>query len=128
MCKKSGESVDHLLLHCSLACDLWSMVFGLYGVQWILLRRVLDLLTGWLGNLSRHRSFVVWRAVPHCVMWCLWREQNAPHFEDCEKTIPVLKLLFFQNLYDWVVGLGLFSLHYLEELIDLCTLLILFGP
>ena len=39
MCKQSGESVDHLLLHCSLAHELWSMVFGLVGwchaVCWI---------------------------------------------------------------------------------------------
>jgi hypothetical protein len=82
----------------------------------------LDLLAGWLGNLDQHRSLVVWRTVPHCVMWCLWREWNAHHFEDCEKTIPALKLLFFQTLYHWVVVLGLFSLHSLEVLIDPCTL------
>ena len=28
MCKRNGESVDHLFLHCPLASDLWSMVFG----------------------------------------------------------------------------------------------------
>ena len=33
MCKKSGESVDHLLLHCPLAWKLWSMVLGLFGVH-----------------------------------------------------------------------------------------------
>uniref|UniRef100_A0A2N9FVR5 Reverse transcriptase domain-containing protein n=1 Tax=Fagus sylvatica TaxID=28930 RepID=A0A2N9FVR5_FAGSY len=27
MCKRSGESVDHLFLHCSVAMELWSMVF-----------------------------------------------------------------------------------------------------
>jgi hypothetical protein len=32
LCKSSGESVDHLLLHCSLAWELWSMVFGLFGM------------------------------------------------------------------------------------------------
>ncbi len=34
LCKRNGGSVNHLLLHCSLACELWSMVFGLFGVQW----------------------------------------------------------------------------------------------
>jgi hypothetical protein len=24
LCKKSGESIDHLLLHCEIAWDLWS--------------------------------------------------------------------------------------------------------
>ena len=98
------------------------MVFGMFGVQWVMLRKVLDLLSGWLGNLGLHGSLVVWRVVPHCVIWCLWRERNAWHFENCERTIPALKLLFFQTLYEWVVGLGIFSIHGLVELIDLCTL------
>jgi hypothetical protein len=28
MCKKDGQTVDHLLLHCSVARALWSMVFS----------------------------------------------------------------------------------------------------
>jgi hypothetical protein len=32
MCKRSGESVDHLL-YCSFAQELWSMIFGLFGVN-----------------------------------------------------------------------------------------------
>jgi hypothetical protein len=26
MCKKSGESIDHLLLHCEVALKVWNMV------------------------------------------------------------------------------------------------------
>ena len=33
MCKRCGESMDHLLLHCSIAWELWSMVFCLFGIQ-----------------------------------------------------------------------------------------------
>ena len=32
MCKNSGESIDHLLLHCKVAIDVWKMVFSLFGV------------------------------------------------------------------------------------------------
>lgn len=53
---------------------------------------------------------VIWRVVPHCVMWCLWQERNSRHFEDCERTIPELKLLFLHTLYEWVASIGLFSL------------------
>ena len=53
---------------------------------------------------------VIWRVVPHCVMWCLWQERNSRHFEDCERTIPELKLLFLHTLYEWVALIGLFSL------------------
>lgn len=37
MCKKNGESVDRLLLHCVVAIVL--CIFGLY---WVMLRRVVD--------------------------------------------------------------------------------------
>jgi hypothetical protein len=33
MCKKSGETIDHLLLHCEVARDLWSYIFTLFGVE-----------------------------------------------------------------------------------------------
>jgi hypothetical protein len=34
MCKKSEESIDHLLLHCKVARDLWVSAFRLFGIEW----------------------------------------------------------------------------------------------
>jgi hypothetical protein len=34
MRKKSGESIEHLLLHCKVARNLWSYIFTLFGVEW----------------------------------------------------------------------------------------------
>ena len=31
LCKRAGESSNLLLLHCSIASELWSMVFMLFG-------------------------------------------------------------------------------------------------
>ena len=36
MCKLGGESVNHLLLHCKFAQELWNMVFTLFGVHWVI--------------------------------------------------------------------------------------------
>jgi hypothetical protein len=83
MCKKGGESVDFLLLHCPLAWELWSMVLGLFGVHWVMPCQVLDFWAGWQSRYGNHCNLVVWRMVPYCVMWCLWRERNARHFEGC---------------------------------------------
>ena len=33
MCKSCGELVDHLLLHCPIACELWSLVFCLFRIH-----------------------------------------------------------------------------------------------
>jgi hypothetical protein len=44
---KSGESIDRLLLYCEVARELWALIFGLFGVEWIMPRRVIDLLASW---------------------------------------------------------------------------------
>ena len=44
MCQCYGESVDHLFLHCLVAMDMWAMVFGLFGVSWVMLQSVVGLL------------------------------------------------------------------------------------
>ena len=50
MCKKSGESADHLLLHCEVASALWNYIFTLFGLEWVMPRQILDLLTSWGGS------------------------------------------------------------------------------
>jgi hypothetical protein len=55
MCKKSGESIEHLLLHCDVAREIWSFFFffySLFGVKWVMPRRVLDLLSSWDNSLG----------------------------------------------------------------------------
>ena len=71
MCKKSRESVNHLLLHYPIAYELWSMVWALFGLQWVMPLGVFDLFSSWQGSFDGHQSIDLWRAVPHCVLWCI---------------------------------------------------------
>jgi hypothetical protein len=77
MCKADGESVDHLLLHCGYAKELWDMVFVMFGIHWVMPKRVIDLFYCWQGKFGWHQNITIWKAIPHCLMWCLWRERNA---------------------------------------------------
>ena len=55
MCKQSGESINHLLLHCEVARALWSVVLTLFNVTWVMSGGVADLLVCWrdqCGNIS----------------------------------------------------------------------------
>lgn len=65
MCKCNEESIDHLLLHCPTATDLWSMMFGLFGVCWVILKTVVELLACWQGRFHHHQNGNIWLAVPH---------------------------------------------------------------
>ena len=101
MCKCSNETVDHLFFHCLVALEMWDMVFGLFGVCWVMPMSVVELFACWQGRFGRHRNGDIWMVVPHCLMWCIWKERNSRCFEDNERSMPDLKLLFFRTLMDW---------------------------
>ena len=121
MCKRNGESVDHLFLHCPLASDLWSMVLGFFGVSWVMPRTVLGLLWCWQGSFRRHRNGCIWSITPYCLLWCLWRERNSRCFEDTERSIPDLKLLFFRTLRDWLFALQNKSFPSFIDFLESCN-------
>ena len=122
MCKNCGESVDHLLLHCPIACELWSLVFYFFGIHWVMPRKVIELFESWQGMFGRHRNIVLWRIVPHCLLWCIWRERNARNFEGCERSMLEIKSFFLHTLLDWSVVFCHFSCSSLHVLLDHCNL------
>ena len=105
MCKCNGELVNHPFLHCLVVMVLWSIVLGLFGVSWVMPQSVLGLLAYWQGKFGHHRNGYIWLIVSHCLMWCLWKERNSRCFEDNERSILDLKLLFFRTLLDWLVAM-----------------------
>ena len=62
MCRRSGESVDHLLLHYPIAYEQQTMVWSLFGLHWVMPQRVLDVLASWQGTFGRHHNEAVWIA------------------------------------------------------------------
>jgi hypothetical protein len=40
---------------------------------------------------------------PLYLIWCIWREQNARTFEDCEASVVELKNIMFKPLYTWII-------------------------
>jgi hypothetical protein len=121
MCKADGESVDHLFLHCPYAKELWDMILALFGIYWVMPKRVLDLFICLQGSLGNHQHFVVWKAIPHCLMWCLWRERNVRVFKGCEISVVELKLQFYRSLMDWMSAIGLDRFSNMLEFLDCCS-------
>ena len=77
MCKESGESISYLLLHCSAAKEIWSFIFSIFGIQWVMPGGVLDLLACWRACCSNARIRKLWDMIPHCIFWCIWWERNS---------------------------------------------------
>jgi hypothetical protein len=104
MCKKNWESIDHLLLHCEVARDLWSYILILFGVEWVMPRTVLKLLTSWGASVGYDHAKKAWWLAPLCLLRCIWRERNAWLFEDVETSMVELWKRLFNMLYIWIAS------------------------
>lgn len=80
----------------------------LFGVSWVMLKEVVELLASWPGKFRKHENGVIWNMVPHCLMWGIWRERNARIFEGTKRVIHELKMTFLQTLLGWKKALGIF--------------------
>jgi hypothetical protein len=67
-----------------------------------------DLISCWQGKFGRELSYGIWAAVPHCLLWCLWRERNLRIFEDGDQSTLDLRLLLLRTLFDWMTANGCF--------------------
>ena len=121
MCKRSGELVNHLLLHCPIAFELWSMVWSLFGGIWVMPQSVANLFASWQGLFGRQCNIDLWRAVPHCVLWCLWQERNSRCFERKEQLIHELKSLLLHSLFAWCYVFNSFSCSNFLVMLDHCN-------
>ncbi|KAG7985003.1 hypothetical protein I3843_03G002700 [Carya illinoinensis] len=61
MCKKNGESVDHLFLHCEVARTMWAYFFTGLGVAWVMPRRLVDFLVYRRGLRGDLQVAVIWK-------------------------------------------------------------------
>jgi hypothetical protein len=101
MCKESGESISHLLMHCSAAREVWLFIFNIFVIQWVMPGGVLDLLSCWGDSCHSVRIQKLWDMVPLCMFWCLWWERNARSFEGTERNLMEVKGTVLRTLMDW---------------------------
>ena len=103
LCKLNRESVDHLFLHCEDTSALWNAIFRCFGLSWVMPNSVADLFAcWWLGG--HFRSAIVWKTVPLCLLWSLWRKRNDRNFNDQGRTLEELKSSFFFSLFTWTTA------------------------
>jgi hypothetical protein len=122
MCRCCGESVAHLLLHCPVAGVLWTWIFHIFGVHWVLSGTVADLLFSWWNGLGRHSSDL-WNLAPLCLMWVIWKERNQRIFEDVSSSDSHLLKRFTSTLFDWSRAWGFTTSTSIPEFISSVSLL-----
>ncbi|GFZ13080.1 GATA transcription factor 15 [Actinidia rufa] len=66
MCKRSAETSDHLLINCDYAREVWSLVFSIFGVQWVMPISIRELFACWDQESCRGSRQIAWRVAPLC--------------------------------------------------------------
>ena len=76
LCKDNEALADHILIHCARTRELWTFLLSSFGLVWVFLDLVRNLLLEWkVKDLGKKRR-VVWRLVPICLFWYIWVERN----------------------------------------------------
>ena len=101
LCKVEEETSDHLILFCKKATMLWSLLFSLFDVQWVLHSSIKRNLIAWHGAFVSKKKEKAWRAAPLCLMWTLWKKRNERLFNDTERSDQALKLSFLYTFVNW---------------------------
>ena len=87
------------LFFCPLAHSMWMHMIQLFGLDWVVLDLVADLLCCWHHWLGKNNS-VIWNLVPG-LMWTIWTKCNRHSFENIEKSMVQLLDLCQRTLFDW---------------------------
>ena len=97
-CCVEMETVDHLLLHCVVASQLWPLIFAIFGLTWAQAGSVASMLASWSGGRVGRRRRKAWFFAPHYLMWSIWLERNRRTFRDVVVPISHLKSCFMSTI------------------------------
>ena len=100
-CGQDEESLEHLFIHCPKVWCIWTAIFSLSGGGWVCPFLVKDLLRGWLHLPMRKKDAKLWRAVPLCLLWAIWKERKRVVFDDEAFSKSRLKSSFLFSFSSW---------------------------
>ena len=123
LCGQDEESAHHILLHCSVVSHLWVLFLPLIGLSWVFPKTVKEALLSWKGSFVGKKRINMWKSVPSCIFWTVWKERNRIAFRDGIVDVRKLKHSFVYNLWSWnslYIGEEIFTYRFLR--VDGCKL------
>ena len=83
LCKKQGESVDHVFVQCEVVSQLWERLFLEASLTWEMPAGSRQFLSvSRLGFGRGKKAKVLWGNSVLAVIWVIWMERNRRIFED----------------------------------------------
>ncbi|GLT95879.1 hypothetical protein SLE2022_135360 [Rubroshorea leprosula] len=102
-CATAPEKVDHFLLNCDFAYNIWMRVCRWWGLTTVLSNTYLSMFHQhwWNGGKTVYKA---WMAVWFAVVWTLWLGTNDKVFQDLEASADKLFDLIQIRSLHWVKG------------------------
>ena len=91
----------HILLHCPVVNHFWDLFFSLVGLYWVFPKTIKDALLSWNGYFVGKNRRYMWKFVPLCIFWIVWKERNLIAFRDGTVDVQKLKHSFVYKLWSW---------------------------
>lgn len=66
-----GETIDYLFVFCDAARLLWNEILATQHMDWVMSRRIEDVLKVWGRKLCDMDRKIIWNLVPGCIVWCV---------------------------------------------------------
>ena len=102
LCGCKEETVNYILLHYIVVRVLWEIVLVLFDIQWVFPEIVKGVLISWRGPFVGKKRKKVWKSIPLCIFWMVWKERNRLAFKGGCQEFRSLKILLFV-----IYGIGL---------------------
>lgn len=102
LCKAAEEFCNHILLTCPAVYNIWSTVYGLMGLNWVISETVSKELWAWSGIFMRKKYLFL---VPLAIFWVMWKEWNIRVFEGVKNDFVKIRDRWINTLilFCWVM-------------------------
>ena len=98
LCSNDKESIDHLCLNCPIIKGLWQVPFSFSIKSCFTPLSVKEMLEKCFTLPLGKKDSKLWRVVPVCLLWVIWKKMNKIIFEDVAFSLNRVKSSFCDSL------------------------------
>lgn len=93
MCLRDEETVNHLLVHCNFAYNVWVALFARFDMQWVMPWSVAELFRRWLFRCHFTHGRILWKFMLYTACWKIWLERNNRIFNNKVRLVEEIVLI-----------------------------------
>ncbi|XP_071705301.1 uncharacterized protein [Rutidosis leptorrhynchoides] len=102
LCNDDVESVDHALMFCKFAFDVWCKVFDWWGINLSSSLSIIELFWGTSSITMSDLGSMIWQAVIWVSGYLIWRNRNQKVFNNKCWSPPVALCEIQVKTYEWI--------------------------